>query len=73
MPRKTPYTAQGIGRVPCAHCGKSSTAQWKICATGAYQGLCTECDIELNAIVIKFLNVSNADKIMNQYARRVNL
>ena len=70
--RKKPYTTIGISRVPCFRCGKPSTRQWQICSlNNEYHGLCTECDIKLNALVLKFFRVPNANIICKQYARRM--
>jgi len=53
--RRKPYTEIGITRVPCEKCGKPSTHQWQICATGnKWCGVCVECDIELNDMVLRF-------------------
>ena len=53
--RRKPYTERGLSRVPCYRCGMPSTQQWQICALGNdYKGVCTECDIELNKLVLKF-------------------
>jgi len=54
--RRKPYTAIGIKRVPCSRCGEPSHAQWQVCADGnQYRGLCKKCDIELNNMVLKFM------------------
>ncbi len=56
--RKKPYTQLGIRRVPCERCGKPSDYQWQICATGnLYSGICVECDIELNTLVVEFMGL----------------
>jgi len=68
--RKQPYTTRGIGRVPCVRCGKPSTAQWNICALGgAFRGVCTQCDIELNALVLEFMKVPGRANIIKRYER----
>lgn len=54
--RKKPYTARGIRRVPCCHCGKPSETQWQVCANrNRYQGLCERCDFTLNRIALRFM------------------
>lgn len=62
MSRTTPYTEIGIRRVPCARCGKPSRFQWNICADKEhgsrqtlFRGLCIDCDIELNAMVMRWV------------------
>jgi hypothetical protein len=54
--RTKPYTEIGISRVLCARCGKPSRYQWQICADRrAFRGLCTDCDIELNTMVMRWV------------------
>ncbi len=57
--RKNPYTEIGIRRVPCFRCGMPSVQQWQICSlNNEYKGLCVQCDIDLNRIVLKFMRIS---------------
>ena len=57
--RRNPYTEIGIKRVPCYRCGKPSVRQWQICSlNNEYKGLCRECDIKLNQIVLTFMKIS---------------
>ena len=66
--RTKPYTGLGIRRVPCVRCGAKASAQWNICALGAgFHALCTECDIRLNALVLRFANIPHAKQIMAKY------
>ncbi len=56
--RREPYTEVGISRIPCQRCGEPSSYQWKICATGnKWAGVCVECDIALNELVVKFMGL----------------
>ena len=56
--RRRPYTDTGIGRVPCERCGAPSITQWQICATGnQWAGVCLECDIDLNRLVVEFMRL----------------
>jgi hypothetical protein len=56
--RREPYTQRGISRVPCERCGKPSQYQWQICATGnKWCGICLDCDIALNTLVVKFMGL----------------
>lgn len=56
--RSRPYTDIGISRVRCLRCDKPSSTQWRICATGSkWAGVCTDCDIELNALVVDFMGL----------------
>ena len=56
--RKKPYTEIGIKRVPCFRCGKPSSTQWQICANGSrWLGVCKDCDVELNLLVLKYFGL----------------
>ena len=66
MMRKTPYTETGIRRVPCSRCGNPSAAQFQVCATGnQWCGVCRKCDLALNALVVKFMNLPA--RLIDQY------
>ena len=70
-PRRKPYSELGIRRVPCARCGRPSSQQWSICADGnAYRGVCTECDIALNKLVLKFMRFAPSDIVAKMAAYR---
>ena len=57
--RYKPYTEIGIRRVPCFRCGRPSVHQWQICVlNNEYKGLCSECDVKLNRLVLKFMGIS---------------
>jgi len=71
--RKKPYTKTGISRVPCLRCGKPSIQQWQICSLdNKYAGVCTECDIELNKLVLKFMRVKERRQIIKKYLNRTD-
>jgi len=71
MPRKAPYTRRGIRRVPCKRCGKPSQSQWQICANhNNYLGVCKQCDIELNDLILEFFHFKNKKELMERYIRR---
>lgn len=56
--RRKPYTENDINRVPCQRCGEPSKYQWQICATGnKWMGVCVECDIKLNELVVEFMGL----------------
>lgn len=62
MTRRKPYTERGIRRVPCRRCGRPSSQQWDICADGNVpRGLCVECDIDLNRLVLEWVGDPEAD------------
>lgn len=73
MPRTRDYTADGIRRVPCSHCGeRKSDHQWTLsaCAAGNAKwkfALCHECDVELNATMLRFFNAPGADEMIERY------
>jgi hypothetical protein len=73
--RTKPYTERGIRQVPCAKCGKPSRHQWQICADhNQYRGLCAECDIEMNAMVMRWIwGLSRETDIMIYTARKREL
>jgi hypothetical protein len=66
--RRKPYTAIGIGRVPCFRCGEPSAYQWQVCADGnVYRGLCRECDVALNRLVLWWMKDPDIDTKMLRY------
>jgi hypothetical protein len=68
--RRKPYTVIGIRRIPCCRCGKPSHASWQICADGnQYRGVCEKCDIALNELVLRFMKIPNAKKLMEKYIK----
>lgn len=76
MARRKPYTWTGIRRIPCYRCGKPSRTQWQVCSDGnVYRGLCIECDVELNRVVLLFFGFDDVegriaayrDKLAQQY------
>ena len=71
MGRKKPYTEIGISRAPCLRCGKPSTQQWQICSLdNEWFGVCTDCDMRLNACVLKFFGIKNSSVIIAKYTMR---
>jgi hypothetical protein len=55
--RRKPYTQIGLRRLPCSrNCGRRASNQWQICADGrVFRPVCTECDVELNEIVMRWV------------------
>ena len=71
--RRTPYTKRGIRRVPCYRCGKPSRFQWQVCADGnQFRGLCEDCDVALNEMVLVWMNDPDVDEKMEAYRNRVS-
>ncbi|MEG3086194.1 hypothetical protein [Sphingomonas sp. PB4P5] len=69
--RSKPYTAIGIKRVPCLRCGAPSEQQWNICSLPGYHGICTPCDVALNAMVLEFMGLPDAGTRAAEYAERI--
>lgn len=66
--RRKPYTAIGISRVPCARCGKPARFQWQCCANAnRWLGVCEDCDIALNGLVIRFFRFDDAKQRLARY------
>jgi endogenous inhibitor of DNA gyrase (YacG/DUF329 family) len=66
--RKIPYTKIGVRRLPCTRCGNKSESQWSICAdNNLFRPLCTKCDIDLNRLVLKWVNDKDINKKMEIY------
>lgn len=69
--RTKPYTEIGIRRLNCIRCGRQATQQWQICADGnQYRPICTECDIELNEMVLRFMGFDNAEALIQEYKKK---
>ncbi len=70
--RTRPYTAIGISRVPCFRCGKPSRYQWQVCADQrTFRGLCTDCDVGLNALVLRWMRDPDAAAKVAAYRKSV--
>lgn len=66
--RRAPYTVRGIARMTCIRCGGQAVHQWQICADGNKQRpLCVDCDIKLNALVLKWARDPDAGKKIAAY------
>lgn len=70
-PRRKPYTAIGIRRIPCFRCSKPSRYQWQICADGnRFRGLCGRCDVALNKLVLRFVGDADWRVKIDRYRKR---
>jgi hypothetical protein len=70
--RRKPYTEKGISRVPCFRCGRPSVFQWQICADDrVYRGMCEDCDIAMNDLVLRFVRDPDREQKMKKYRERV--
>lgn len=66
--RKKPYTQIGIERLKCFRCGEKASQQWQICSDdNIYRAVCTNCDIELNEIVLKWAKFKDWRKKIKRY------
>jgi len=67
--RVKPYTEAGIKRLDCFRkdCTNKATQQWQICSDGPWRPICTDCDIELNKMVLKFMGFSNYEILIEEY------
>lgn len=69
--RSKPYTTAGIKRLPCARCGSKASSQWQVCADGRlFRPLCASCDIDLNRMVLLWMNDPEAEAKAVAYAER---
>jgi hypothetical protein len=71
--RRKPYTAIGIRRLKCFRCGARAEFQWQVCADGnQYRPLCRDCDVGLNALVLRWMRHPEAERLTAAYIARVN-
>jgi len=69
--RKRPYTKIGIRRLGCIRCGKPADCQWQICADGNnYRPLCSQCDVKINAMVLRWMKHPHAELIARIYLQK---
>lgn len=69
-PRTKPYDSKGIKRVPCVRCAAPAEHQWQVCADKRhFRALCLACDIDLNALVLKWAGDPNWEPKVEAYAR----
>jgi hypothetical protein len=70
--RIEPYSAVGIQRMACIRCGAKALHQWQVCADDRlFRPLCIDCDVALNALVLRWMGDPNADAKMRRY--RLNM
>jgi hypothetical protein len=69
--RREPYSEAGIKRLPCFRCGaKPSKHQWQVCSDGnTWRPLCADCDVELNRMVLRWMNHPQADELAETYEK----
>ena len=72
--RKTPYTSKGIARIKCFRCGKPASEQWQICSDdNVYRGICTECDVALNEVVLRWFGFEDWKEKIRAYRERMGI
>lgn len=63
-------------RRPCDHCGlRPWTSKWDVtaCAAGRrlrVAKLCDPCDVDLNALILRFVRHPRAEELIAAYIRR---
>jgi NAD-dependent SIR2 family protein deacetylase len=67
-----PYTRRSIKRAQCVRCGERASDAFTICAAGTHRQLpvCKECDIAINAMIVRFLGFPDAEQMIETYARK---
>ena len=71
--RRTQYTQDTIQRAKCFKCKtRPAKEQFNICALGGrFVPICPECDVELNALVLNWLDVPEKDERMKIYQKKM--
>ena len=71
--RRTPCTQDIIHRSKCFKCKtRSAKEQFNICALGGrFVPICPSCDVELNALVLEWLDVPEQDERMKIYREKM--
>lgn len=64
------YTAKQIAALPCERCADKGVYQWSACAdNNLWRVLCTQCDYDLNVIVMRWYNRSGTETKLRKYAK----
>lgn len=71
--RTKPYTVAGIRRLSCVRCGKPAEYQWQACADGLWRPICPDCDVALNAVVLRFMRDPEAEKKIEKYKETLHV
>lgn len=68
--RRRPYTTIGIRRLACTRCGgRPSYSTWQVCADDSlHRPLCWDCDLLLNALVLRWMGDPDAERKVDDYA-----
>ena len=69
MRRTKAYMLATVPTMTCCRCGKPAATQWRVCADGPPRLLCVECDIGLNAAILKWMGHPKAKRLMADYPK----
>lgn len=70
--RKKPFSDKEIEKCECVRCGKPARFQWNACADGnTWRPMCEQCDIMLNAVVLKFLGFKDWKQKVRDYCKKI--
>ena len=70
--RKKAYTDAQIAKGKCVRCGEQAEFQWSACADdNIWRLLCGKCDLELNAIVLRWYNFPDWRAKIVRYATKI--
>lgn len=57
----------------CVRCGNQAHAQWQVCADDQnYRPICKSCDYEINAFVLYYMKIPDAQKKLDAYQEKFN-
>lgn len=66
-------SAKQLAKTPCFRCGEPSKFQWTICSLGQlWYPCCSECDIDLNRLVLEWADIPDRENIIKSYTEYVN-
>ena len=54
------------------HRDREAVFKWRVCADGPWRGVCTECDIKLNELGLRWAFPRSWQKKLAAYIKQVN-
>lgn len=70
--QKRPFTKKQLSKEVCFRCGDPAEFQWNACADdNQWRPLCGPCDLELNAMVLKWMGFKNWLAKVKTYAAHI--